>query len=181
MFLPALALLEMPAAAAFCSIMAGIWSNELCWDFAFPLMRVNLRSAYVHVIADAATSILAIIALGGGMLFGWSWLDPTMGLVGAGVVGVWAFGLLKGTSRVLLDREMDDPVVGEIRNAIETPSSPGGTRIADLHVWRVGKGSFACALTVVTADPAMTPGHVRRQLAVHHEIVHATIEVQQCS
>ena len=146
-----------------------------------PRHDFNLRSAYVHVIADAATSILAIIALGGGMLFGWSWLDPTMGLVGAGVVAVWAFGLLKGTSKVLLDREMDDPVVGEIRDAIEAPSSAGGTRIADLHVWRVGKGSFACALTVVTADPAVTPGHVRQQLAAHHEIVHATIEVQRCS
>ena len=99
----------------------------------------NLKSAYVHVMADAATSVLAITALVGGMLFGWSWLDPTMGLVGAGVVGAWAFGLLKGTSKVLLDREMDDPIVGEIRGAIETPSAADETRIADLHVWRVGK------------------------------------------
>jgi cation diffusion facilitator family transporter len=140
----------------------------------------NLKSAYVHVIADAATSVLAITALAGGMLFGWSWLDPTMGLVGAGVVGAWAFGLLKGTSRVLLDREMDDPVVAEIREAVESPSSTGEARIADLHVWRVGKSSFACALTVVTHDATLTPGHVRQQLAAHREIAHATVEVQQC-
>jgi len=111
---------------------------------------LNLKSAYVHVIADAATSVLAIIALGGGMLFGWSWLDSTMGLVGAGVVGTWAFGLLKGTSSVLLDREMDDPVVDEIREVVESPTLPGEARIADLHVWRVGERCFACALTVVT-------------------------------
>jgi cation diffusion facilitator family transporter len=140
---------------------------------------LNLKSAYVHVIADAATSVLAISALAGGMLFGWSWLDPTMGLVGAGVVGAWAFGLLKGTSRVLLDREMDDPVVAEIREAVESPST-GEARITDLHVWRVGKRSFACALTVVTHEPTLTPGQVRQQLAAHREIAHATIEVQQC-
>jgi cation diffusion facilitator family transporter len=141
---------------------------------------LNLKSAYVHVIADAATSVLAITALSGGMLFGWSWLDPTMGLVGAGVVSVWAFGLLKDTSRVLLDREMDNPVVGEIREAVESHASTGEARIADLHVWRVGKSSFACALTVVTHDPTLTPGRVRQQLAAHHEVAHATIEVQQC-
>jgi cation diffusion facilitator family transporter len=141
---------------------------------------LNLKSAYVHVIADAATSVLAITALSGGMLFGWSWLDPTMGLVGAGVVSAWAFGLLKQTSRVLLDREMDNPVVDEIREAVESPSSTGETRIADLHVWRVGKSSFACALTVVTHDSTLTPGRLRQQLAAHHEVAHATIEVQQC-
>jgi len=141
---------------------------------------LNLKSAYVHVIADAATSVLAIIALGGGMLFGWSWLDPTMGMVGAGVVGTWAFGLLKGTSRVLLDREMDDPVVDEIREVVESPALPGEARIADLHVWRVGKRCFACVLTVVTHDPTLTAGQIRQQLAAHREIAHATIEVQQC-
>jgi divalent metal cation (Fe/Co/Zn/Cd) transporter len=79
-----------------------------------------------------------------------------MGLVGAGIVGAWAFGLLKGTSRVLLDREINNPVVSEIRKAVESPSSKGETRIAELHVRRVGKSSFACALTVVTHDPRLT-------------------------
>jgi cation diffusion facilitator family transporter len=140
----------------------------------------NLKSAYLHVIGDAATSVLAITALAGGAIFGWSWLDPTMGLVGAGVVGAWAFGLLKGTSRVLLDREMDDPIVGEIRDAVESPDAEGETRVADLHVWRVGKSCFACALTVVTHDAAVTPARLRQRLAAHPEIAHATIEVHRC-
>ncbi|HXX84106.1 MAG TPA: CDF family Co(II)/Ni(II) efflux transporter DmeF [Casimicrobiaceae bacterium] len=141
---------------------------------------LNLKSAYVHVIADAATSVFAITALGGGMLFGWAWLDPVMGLVGAAVVGSWALGLLRGTSRILLDREMDDPVVSEIRAAVESPYFEGETRIADLHVWRVGKSSYACALTVVTHDRKLTPTQIRQRLAVHPEVAHATIEVHAC-
>jgi Co/Zn/Cd efflux system component len=113
------------------------------------------------------------------MLFGWSWLDPLMGLVGAGLVGAWAFGRLEGTSRVLLDSDMDDPVVDKIRDAVESPST-SEARIADLHVWHVGKSSFACALTVVTHDPMLTAGQVRQQLAAHRQIAHATIEVQRC-
>src|ERR1700694_5867236 len=98
---------------------------------------LNLRSAYLHVIADAATSVLAIVALTGGLFLGWSWLDPARGISGAIVVAVWARGLLGQTSRVLLDSEMDDPVVKEIRDVVETPSAPDATRLADLHVWRV--------------------------------------------
>ena len=142
---------------------------------------LNLKSAYVHVIADAATSVLAIAALTGGLFWGWSWLDPTMGIVGAGVVSVWAWGLIKQTSAVLLDREMDHPVVAEIREAVEVPSDEDGNRLTDLHVWRVGKRAFAAALTVVTHDRSLTAGKVREQLAVHPEIVHVTVEVQQCA
>ena len=80
---------------------------------------LNLKSAYVHVIADAATSVLAIVALTGGLVYGWSWLDPVMGIVGAVLVAVWAKGLLMDTGKVLLDREMDHPVVDEIREVIE--------------------------------------------------------------
>ncbi len=141
---------------------------------------LNLKSAYVHVIADAATSVLAITALTGGLFLGWSWLDPTMGIVGAGVVAVWAWGLIKGTSAVLLDREMDNPVVEEIRAAVEVPSTTEGTRVTDLHVWRVGKEAFAAALTVVTHDSTLTPQRVREQIAVHPEIVHVTIEILRC-
>lgn len=100
---------------------------------------LNLKSAYVHVIADAATSVLAIVALAGGWLYGWSWLDPTMGIVGALLVAVWAKNLIAQTGKVLLDREMDHPVVGEIREALETDPQAGDTRVTDLHVWRVGK------------------------------------------
>jgi cation diffusion facilitator family transporter len=134
---------------------------------------LNLRSAYLHVVADAATSILAIVALGGGWLYGWAWLDPVIGIVGAVLVAAWARKLIVDTAKVLLDREMDHPVVDEIREAVET----GGARIVDLHVWRVGKSAYACAISVATPDPALTPLRVREQLKVHEEIVHATVEI----
>jgi cation diffusion facilitator family transporter len=141
---------------------------------------LNLKSAYVHVLADAATSVLAIVALAGGWLYGWSWLDPVMGIVGAVLVAVWAKNLVTATGKVLLDREMDHPVVDEIREAVETAPDAGDTRIADLHVWRVGKQSYSCALSVVTHDRTLTPARVREQLAVHAEIVHSTVEIHQC-
>jgi Co/Zn/Cd efflux system component len=137
---------------------------------------LNLKSAYVHVMADAFTSVLAIVALLGGWWYGWSWLDPVMGLVGAVLVAVWARGLLGDTGKVLLDREMDHPVVEEIREAVET--SPQ-TRVTDLHVWRVGKQVFSCALTVVTQETELTPERVRQRLSVHEEIVHSTIEIHR--
>jgi cation diffusion facilitator family transporter len=143
-------------------------------------LDLNLKSAYVHVITDAATSVLAIVALAGGWLYGWSWLDPVMGIVGAMLVAVWAKRLLIDTGKVLLDREMDHPVVAEIRAAIETDPDAGNTRIADLHVWRVGRGAYACALSLVTHDADLTPERVREQLAVHEEIVHCTVEIQRC-
>ena len=141
---------------------------------------LNLKSAYLHVVADAATSVLAVIALGGGWLYGWSWLDPMMGIVGATLVAIWAKGLLIETGKVLLDREMDHPVVAEIRAAVETGTDAGGNRIADLHVWRVGKRSYACALSVVTHDEFLTAKRVREQLAVHEEIAHVTVEIHRC-
>jgi cation diffusion facilitator family transporter len=141
---------------------------------------LNLKSAYLHVLADAATSMLAIVALGGGWLYGWSWLDPVMGIVGAALVASWAKNLLIETGKVLLDREMDHPVVEEIREAVETGPQSGDSRLADLHVWRVGKQAYSCALSIVTHDTALTPKRVREQLARHEEIVHATIEIHQC-
>ncbi|MFZ1909990.1 MAG: CDF family Co(II)/Ni(II) efflux transporter DmeF [Burkholderiales bacterium] len=141
---------------------------------------LNLKSAYVHVLADAATSVLAILALTGGLLLGWSWLDAVMGLVGAVVIAAWARSLIKDTSKVLLDREMDHPVVPEIRQAVESPALAGDTRVTDLHVWRVGRRAYACALSLVTHDSRLTPEQVRKQLAIHPEIAHATIEVHLC-
>lgn len=138
---------------------------------------LNLRSAYLHVTADAATSVLAIVALAGGWIYGWSWLDPMMGLVGAVLVAVWAKGLIVDTGRILLDREMDHPVVDEVRAAVESGANAGTTRLTDLHVWRVGKNGYACALTVVTDDRALNAERIRQQLAAHEEIVHSTIEV----
>jgi cation diffusion facilitator family transporter len=141
---------------------------------------LNLRSAYIHVVADAATSVLAITALTGGLFLGWAWLDPIMGIVGATVVAVWAWGLITQTSKVLLDSEMDHPVVKEIREALESPKVEDGARVTDLHVWRVGKQSFAAALTLVTHDTSLTAARVREMLAVHQEIAHVTVEIQQC-
>ncbi|HEY0886100.1 MAG TPA: CDF family Co(II)/Ni(II) efflux transporter DmeF [Ramlibacter sp.] len=138
---------------------------------------LNLKSAYVHVITDAATSVLAIVALGGGWLYGWSWLDPAMGIVGAVVVALWARGLILETAKVLLDREMDHPVVDEVRAAVEGGPDAGSTRITDLHVWRVGRQVYSCAVTVVTDEPRLTADDVRRRLAQHEEIVHSTIEI----
>jgi len=140
---------------------------------------LNLKSAYVHVIADAATSVLAIIALTGGLIYGWSWLDPVMGIVGAVLVAVWAKGLLLDTSKVLLDREMDHPVVEEIREVIEQLDKTDETTISDLHVWRVGKEAYSCAISLVTHSTTLTPELVREQLGQHEEIVHTTIEIHR--
>jgi len=142
---------------------------------------LNLKSAYLHVLADAATSVLAIVALIGGWLWGLAWLDPAMGIVGALLIGLWARRLLAETSRVLLDREMDHPVVDEIRAVIDESGGAGEARLTDLHVWRVGKASYACALSLVTHDRELTPDMVRRWLSVHEEIVHATIEIHHCA
>lgn len=141
---------------------------------------LNLKSAYAHVIADAATSVLAIVALIGGWLYGWSWLDPAMGIVGAALVAIWAKNLLVETGKVLLDREMDHPVVAEIREAVESGPVEEETRVVDLHAWRVGKHAYACALTVVTHDAALDADAIRQRLAVHEEIVHSTIELHRC-
>ena len=121
--------------------------------------------------------MLAIVALVGGWIYGWSWLDPVMGIVGALLVAIWAKGLLVDTGRVLLDREMDHAVVAEIREVVESCAQDGDTRIIDLYVWRVGKQAYTCALAVVTHDRALTPDAARARLAVHEEVAHSTIEI----
>ena len=135
---------------------------------------LNQRAAFLHVMTDAATSLLAILALSGGKLWGAAWLDPVMGIVGAGLVSIWAYGLLRETGRVLLDAEMDAPVVAEIREVIAT--GPTQAVIADLHVWRVGTAKYACIVSIVTPDD-ITPDDIRQQLSVHEELVHITVEV----
>jgi len=137
---------------------------------------LNLRAAYLHVIADAATSVLAILALFGGKLWGAIWLDPLMGIVGAALVSVWAYGLLRDSGRVLLDAEMNAPVVAEIREAIQTCSVKAD--INDLHVWRVGKGKYACIISLTT-DEAVEPEYFKRLLSVHEELVHITAEINR--
>ena len=141
---------------------------------------LNLRAAYRHVVADAATSVLAIAALAGGWLYGWAWLDPLMGIVGAVLVASWARGLLVETGKVLLDREMDHPVVDEIREGVERGLADSETRVADLHVWRVGQDAYACALSVVTHSSTLTADDVRATFSMHEEIRHSTIEIHRC-
>jgi len=135
---------------------------------------VNLRAAYLHVIADAATSVLAIVALVGGKLYGAAWLDPVMGIVGSILVARWAFGLLRESGRILLDAEMDQPVVDEIRDVVRDQFATAA--VSDLHVWRVGRDSYACILGLVTTS-AICAEDVRRELAVHEELVHVTVEI----
>ncbi len=137
---------------------------------------LNLRAAYIHVLADATTSVLAIVALLGGKFLNWAWLDPAMGVVGAMVITTWSYGLLHDTSRVLLDREMDHGVVQEIREALEVD---GDTRVADLHVWRVGRSQFACLVSVVAGHPK-TPDEYKTLLRAHGELVHVTVEALCC-
>lgn len=126
------------------------------------------------MVADAATSVLAMLALLGGMLWGAAWLDPAMGLVGAVLVAVWALGLLRDSSRVLLDAEMDAPVVQEIRDVLAAAPQP--VVLTDLHVWRVGKGLYACIVALEARD-GVTPDAIRQQLAIHEELVHITVEI----
>ncbi len=138
---------------------------------------LNLRSAYVHVITDALTSVFAIVALAAGLWGGWAWLDPAMGIVGAVVIAWWGKGLIVESARVLLDREMDAPVVAQVRSAIQTD---GDAEIADLHVWRVGRGSYAAVVTVVAQEP-LTPAAYRARLAGISALAHVSVEVNRCA
>ncbi|MGV7184726.1 CDF family Co(II)/Ni(II) efflux transporter DmeF [Xanthomonas axonopodis] len=137
---------------------------------------LNLRAAYLHVVADAATSVLAIVALVAGMHWGVTWLDPLMGIVGAVLVTAWAWGLLRSTGSVLLDAEMDAPVVAEVKQVIAELGH--AIDIADLHVWRVGSERYACVVSLVTAAD-IDAELVRRALQIHEELVHVTVELQR--
>jgi len=138
---------------------------------------VNLKAAYIHVIADAFTSVLAIVALFGGKLFGWNWLDPVMGLVGAGVIGWWVFGLVHETVVILLDKEPEHSDLNvEIHKAIEGDAD---TKITDLHIWQVGVNKFAAIISLVTHHPK-SPDWYKQLLREHEELVHVTVEVHQC-
>lgn len=136
----------------------------------------NLQAAYLHVLADALTSVLAIAALTAGRFLGWSWMDPMMGVVGAVVIARWSVGLLRQTGRVLLDAEASQERRDAITMALE---GDGDTRVADLHLWRVGPAHLSAIVSVVTHDP-QPPGHYKRQLAHMRELAHLTIEVHPC-
>lgn len=137
---------------------------------------LNLRSAYLHVATDAATSVFAILALVGGKYLGAFWLDPVMGLVGAALVAVWAVRLIRDTARALLDVQMDTPLVAEIHEVLH--ALPAQVEIQDLHVWRVGRGRYACLLSLQTSAD-ISADLVRERLAVHEELVHVTVEINR--
>ncbi|WP_223455989.1 MULTISPECIES: CDF family Co(II)/Ni(II) efflux transporter DmeF [unclassified Pseudomonas] len=131
----------------------------------------NLRSAYVHVLADALTSVLAIAALLAGRYLGWVWLDPVMGIVGAIVIAKWAVGLMRDSAAVLLD-VTDEHVADEIRELLE---SSDDVRISDLHVWQVGPQARAAIVSVVAAAN-VSADTIRERLAPVHELSHLTVE-----
>ena len=133
----------------------------------------NLRSAYLHVLADALTSVLAIVALLAGKHLGLAWMDPAMGLVGAALVTRWSWGLLRDSGRVLLDRQAPPAVLAEVRAAIE---AGGRDRVTDLHVWSIGPGLLAASITVVSPDPR-PPDHYKNRLAQRLALAHSTVEV----
>jgi cation diffusion facilitator family transporter len=133
----------------------------------------NLVSAYLHVLADALTSVLAIGALLAAKYLGFTWMDPVMGLVGAMLVARWSFGLLKATSAVLLDRSAAPEACAAVRASLERVD---GNRVVDLHVWCIGLNLYSAALTVVTPTPR-SPEHYKALLPPELNIVHATIEV----
>ncbi len=138
---------------------------------------LNLRAAYLHVLADAVTSVLAIIALVGGKTLGWVWLDPAMGLVGSAVISQWACALIRDTHVILLDKEPDSSDLnGEIRKALQADED---TVIADLHIWQLAVNKFAAVISVVARQPK-TPAAYKQLLREHGELVHVTIEVNPC-
>lgn len=141
-----------------------------------PGKDLNRHAAFIHVLTDALTSVAAIIALLGGKLFGWGWLDPAMGIIGALVILVWARGLLRDTAKALLDREMDDPLVGKVREALEQVPD---TEVTDLHLWRVGRSQYSCILSVVTHQPH-TADRYKAALQPFAQLVHITAEVNRC-
>lgn len=133
----------------------------------------NLKAAYLHVLADALTSVFAIVALLAGKFMGWVWLDPAMGVVGALVISRWAFGLLRDTSRILLDRDGDAQMTKKIHTLIEEDSD---NRVADLHLWRISTNKFALILSVVTHFP-QTPDYYKDLLGDLESLDHITVEV----
>lgn len=134
----------------------------------------NLRAAFVHVLADAAVSVLVIIGLLGARLFGWLWMDPLAGLVGAAVITNWSYGLIRDTSGILLDRNADPTLSEDVRRTVETD----GDRLADFHLWRLGPGHLGAIVSVVTTNHR-SPAYYRGRLCRFHELSHLTIEVEE--
>jgi len=138
---------------------------------------MNLKAAYLHVLADALTSILAIVALSGAMIWGVTWLDPVMGIVGSVLVFIWAIGLLKQSGKILLDAEMDHPIVEEVIDSINNIDH--NIEIHDLHIWKVGKGKYSCILSIVSHKDDLEIDVIKKHLSSNYDLVHVTIEKLQ--
>jgi cation diffusion facilitator family transporter len=136
----------------------------------------NLKSAYLHVLADALTSITAIAALLGAKYFGLVWMDPVMGIVGSLLVGRWSFGLLGSTGAILLDRQAPRELSDTVRGALEADQD---TRVTDLHVWSIGPAIYSAQISLVAHDPA-TPAEYKSRLPDALGLVHVSIEIQKC-
>ena len=134
----------------------------------------NLRAAYLHVLADALTSVLAIAALLVGRSYGWLWADPAMGVVGALVIARWSWGLIRDAGGVLLDAPAEGP---QVRQEIEDILAATGDTLKDLHVWQIGPGHFAAIVSVASATPQPAQ-HYKALLLPVHELSHVTVEVQ---
>ncbi|MEZ5648375.1 MAG: CDF family Co(II)/Ni(II) efflux transporter DmeF [Alphaproteobacteria bacterium] len=138
----------------------------------------NMQTAFLHVLADAMTSVLAITALGVGRFYGnLAWLDPAVGLLGAAIIAKWSWDSLRGTTRILLDAEADHGLATKIRDIIEDNSND---RIADLHLWRIGPNHFAATISIIT-DRLVTPSIFHKALAPLEDLVHVTVEIHPCT
>ena len=135
----------------------------------------NLRAAYVHVLADAATSVLAIAALVVAMVSQWVWADPAVGIVGSLVIASWAYGLIRDSGAVLLDVSADKTIETAIRDRLETK----GDRVTDLHLWQVGPGHRAAVISIVSDNP-LPPATYKRRLKGLRGLSHVTVEVEAC-
>ena len=138
---------------------------------------LNQRAAFLHVLADALTSVCAIVALIAGKYLGWVWLDPLLGVVGGVVVGVWAWGLLRQTGYILLDWNAEAELMSCIRRDLE--QSQDDVHISDLHVWQVGQGQYACIASLVAHSP-IEPYALKARLEHHPQLVHITVEINRC-
>jgi cation diffusion facilitator family transporter len=135
----------------------------------------NIRSAYLHVVADALTSVLAIVGLAAGLLLGWIWMDALMAIIGAVVIARWSYQLIRDSGAVLLDMTSDPSIAQKIRSILET----GDDRVADLHLWRVGPGHYSAIVSLLTHRPER-PSHYRERLRVLESLSHVTIEIDTC-
>jgi cation diffusion facilitator family transporter len=136
----------------------------------------NLRAAYLHVLADAATSVLAIAALFAAMSWQWVWIDPLVGIIGSLVIAGWAYGLIRDSGSVLLDVAPDAAMERAIRQRLET----GGDRVTDLHLWQIGPGHRAAVVSIVSDQP-LPPAAYKQRLADVPRLSHVTIEVEPCT